>query len=217
MSASTKTTKNTDSLIIIIRDRSGSMSSCKKAMDDGLRDFLKAQRETTRLLRETCNVSLYDFDDQYEVVFENTSIVNVHGSDLIPRGSTALLDAIGRTITRVKEQLHGLAHKPRVLVLIITDGHENSSSLFTTVTVRKLIEARTKKGWDFSYLGANQDAILTAREMGIPVASSMTFDTHNTEEVYAAASAGFTRTRSGLDKSVSYTAAERDQSVGKEQ
>lgn len=213
MSTSSATKKNTDgSLIIVVLDRSGSMSSCKAATDKGLAEFIKGQAATSLLLKDSALISLYEFDDRYDVVYENVPIAQAPKHELIPRGSTALQDAIGRTILRVKAQLHGRHHKPAVRVLIVSDGYENSSSEHTAESNRKLIENRVRKGWDFSYLGANQDAILTARTMGIPVRSSMTYETSNTGLAFAAAGANFTRSRV-TGQGLAYNDDERQQAV----
>ena len=113
--------------ITVILDRSGSMSTIKTDMEGGLNSFFAKQRELDGL----CKVSLHQFDDKYETVFENKDIADVPEVKLEPRGMTALLDAIGKTVNSLGLRLSELNESDRpgkVVVLIITDGFENHSA-----------------------------------------------------------------------------------------
>lgn len=160
----------------IILDRSGSMSSIAKDMAGGIKTFLEKEKETG----DDTKVSFFQFDDQYETVFVDKDIKEDIKIDLLPRGSTALLDALGRTIVSVGEKLSKMkeADRPnRVLFLVITDGFENSSQEFTSEVVsEKVKHQREKYAWDFVFLGAGEDAVLAQHKgLGIGASSSKGF------------------------------------------
>lgn len=194
-------------LIAVVVDRSGSMSSCRTDMQGGFDAFIKAQRE----LPGECRVTLVQFDNFYEVVYVDKPIADVPPLVLSPRGSTALLDAIGRTVTEVGERLDKLPEDQRpgsVEVVIITDGEENASREWQPDTVRELLKRQQEVySWRITFLGANIDAVATAADYGIPVASAMTFDTHHTVGTYTMASAASANFRGARSKGVAYGAA----------
>src|SRR3990167_6933613 len=132
--------------IIIVLDRSGSMATIKDDMVGGLNAFIKNQRDLTI----PCSVSLYQFDTDYEIVCENVPLADFADIALVPRGCTSLLDALGRTLARTRDK------KTKKLVVVITDGHENSSREFNVQTVKKAIEKRRASGWEFIFLGADE-------------------------------------------------------------
>lgn len=154
--------------IILLVDRSGSMSTIKTDMEGALTTFL--QKQST--LPGECLVSLYTFDTELERVVIARPIGNASQQVRIdPRGSTALYDAACETIDEVGARFAALpeAERPEtVLFVIVTDGEENASRTFRETDVKKRIEhQRDVYKWDFSFLGANQDAILTARGLGV--------------------------------------------------
>ena len=164
-------TRNTE--IVVVLDRSGSMLSIKSDMEGGFDAFIAAQREVPG----KCKVTLTQFDDRYETLYECKALSRVPKLSLQPRGSTALLDALGRTIVATKERLKRKRNKPQVLFVVITDGHENASREFTRDQIHKLIsEAGEWGNWEFIYLGANQDAIEVGTSLGFQARSSFTFD-----------------------------------------
>lgn len=164
--------------ITIILDRSGSMESVKQDTIGGFNSFLSEQQEVAG----EASLSLVQFDDQYEVVYEDTDI---NSADRLtertfqPRGSTALFDAIGRTVNAVGSRLAALpeAERPdKVLLVIMTDGFENASREFTAAKISEMIgHQRSVYKWEFMFIGANQDAVLSAQEIGIPAAASLTY------------------------------------------
>ena len=106
-----------------------------------------------------------------EVVHQGLPIEEIPEYHLVPRGSTALLDAVGRAINETDERLAGMEESERpglVVFVIVTDGHENSSREFTKPQIKKIIENRQDRcDWQFTFLGANQDAFAEAGHMGI--------------------------------------------------
>jgi hypothetical protein len=165
-------TMNTDKHIEIayILDRSGSMQPMQEPAVAAFNDFLKAQLEVPGEARLT----LVQFDDQYEVpvaALRLPDVPQLTAATYTPRGSTALLDAIGRTIKDLDTRLQKLppAHQPaKVILAIFTDGEENASREYTAKHISDLIALyRDTKGWEFLFLAANQDAIATAAKMSL--------------------------------------------------
>jgi hypothetical protein len=165
--------------IAIVLDRSGSMESCKESTVSGFNEFIRTQQE----LPGEAKVKLVQFDDQYETVFDvNLKLCpELTQNTFVPRGSTALLDAQGRTIVELGKELAALPENERpskVIVVTLTDGLENASKEYNLERIGELIrEQRDKYNWDFVFLGANQDAIATAAAMSIPLPSAMSYST----------------------------------------
>lgn len=172
-------TKPNSSLIVAILDRSGSMSSIQSDMIGGFNTFLAEQKKNTGDVKMT----LVRFDDQYEVVHALSDIHAVPDLDkesFSPRGWTALYDAICRTIDDVGTRLAMLPGDERpakVLVMIVTDGIENASKEYRAENVKHRITTQKEKfQWEFMFLGANQDAIMTAKDMGISGIHAMNYN-----------------------------------------
>lgn len=115
-----------------------------------------------------------------------------------PTGGTALLDAIGRSMRAAKER--NAAGKRKVIMVIVTDGEENSSREFTHTDVMQKIEEAKLAGWQFIYLGANQDAIKVAGRLNI--SASYDFSPINTAQTYSVSSASILRARKSGDDAV---------------
>jgi len=162
--------------IAMIIDRSGSISSCLEQMQTAVNDFISAQRE----LEGECHLKLVQFDNKYDVVYDGP-VADAPNYRIEPRDSTALHDAVGRTINAVGKELEALeeAERPdKVMFVIITDGYENASHEFDASTVRKMVEHQTEKyNWNFDYLGANQDAVLVGESLGVLTSNAMSFAT----------------------------------------
>ena len=114
------------------------------------------------------------FDDQYELLHDRIdirAIAPLTDKDYTVRGSTALLDAIGKTIKKIRDVQKHTAEEycaEKVLFVIITDGLENASREYSAKRVKMRIERQKKKhGWEFIFLGANMDAIIEAGKLGI--------------------------------------------------
>jgi uncharacterized protein YegL len=116
-------------------------------------------------------VTLVQFDTEYEMLFENSPLQDVPHYELHPRGGTALLDAMAQTIKSVGDRLERTPEPLRpgkVVVVVVTDGEENSSKTATRDQVFSMVEhQRTKYAWEFMYLAANQDAIAVGQSYGI--------------------------------------------------
>ena len=160
--------------LLIVLDRSGSMTTIRDDMVGGLEQMLRTHAAEPGLL----TVDVVTFDDSVEVThhFANPRDVQI---ELVPRGSTALHDAMGYAINGFGAQLAALPEHARpgnVQVIVVTDGHENASREYTAETVRKLVAKQVAEfSWDFVFLGADQDAVLTAANLGIAADKSMTY------------------------------------------
>ncbi len=106
-------------------------------------------------------------------------VIPLDGNTYVPRRTTALLDAVGRTIEELGQTLAAMAESDRpgqVIVAILTDGLENASQRFSWNAVAELIKQQTEQyKWTFLFLGANQDAIATAAQMSIAAANVATY------------------------------------------
>ncbi len=200
--------------LYFLLDRSGSMQSIKTDTEGGFSAFVEEQR---RAVGE-CRVTLAQFDDQYEIVFADTPVANIDRINLQPRGSTALLDAMGRLITEAGAALAALPEDQRpgsVVVAIMTDGLENASREWTHPAVKALVEQQTTAyQWQFLYMGADQDAIDVGTGLGVGAAHTVSYTRGNVDKVMAASSAKVSDLR--RDRSVDasatmrgYTAVER--------
>ena len=164
--------------IAFILDRSGSMESMVDPAIDGFNRLLRDQQQVPGSARFT----LVLFDDAYEVPIRSlpiAEVVELNHRTYEPRGSTALLDAIGRTIDELGAKLAATPEHDRpgqVIVAILTDGMENASTCFTWQDISTRIRHQTDQfDWKFLFLGANQDAIATAGKMSIHAADSANF------------------------------------------
>ena len=143
----------------VILDRSGSMESIKDSTIKGFAAFIEEQKTAVG----TATISLTKFDDKIELDYAFKDIKEISGLDLVPRGSTALLDAIGVTLNSLRTRLDEMKEEEQpenVIVVIITDGEENSSKEFSYEKIADKISKTTEQDkWKFVFLGANQDAI----------------------------------------------------------
>ncbi len=167
--------------IAFILDRSGSMQPVTEAAISGFNQFLHDQQEAETAGDGLARLTLVQFDDQYEVPINNlpiSEVVDLDTTTFVPRGSTALLDAIGRTLDAFGNRIQGLPESQRpdqVIFAIFTDGWENSSVTYSWLDIAgKIRHHREQDGWQFLFLGANQDAIATAAQMNIPARDAAT-------------------------------------------
>lgn len=171
-----------ETIMSVVLDESTSMGSCWFPTINNFNEFLDSQKK----LDIPAKLSLIKFSDHANVVHENINIKDVPNltqQSYKPNGMTALYDAIGKAVNTLQVELDAKkkAKKamPKALVVIITDGEENVSKEFTGKTIKELIESKQATGnWTFVFIGANQDAILTAKTMSIPTGNAMNFDTN---------------------------------------
>lgn len=165
--------------MVFILDRSGSMSHLEADTIGGYNSLLEKQKKE----QGEAVVTTVLFDDKYELIHDRADIKKVRpltDREYFARGSTALLDAIGRTINHV-----GKRHKyapdselpSKTMVVIITDGFENASREFDVSRIKSMIENQKEKyGWEFLFLGANIDAVSTAENYGISPSMAVEYE-----------------------------------------
>ena len=156
--------------IICILDRSGSMRHLAEDTIGGYNSFIAKQKQE----KGTAEVTTVLFDDKYEKIVEAADIKTVPeltSKEYYARGMTALLDAVGRTITGTLDRMNkdGICPaKRRVLFLIMTDGQENDSKEYTKADIKAMIETASKEyNWNFIFMGANIDSVSEAASIGI--------------------------------------------------
>jgi uncharacterized protein YegL len=156
--------------MVFILDRSGSMEGLEKDTIGGFNSMINKQKK----IPGEALVSTVLFDDAYEVLHNRKSIKEVPSlthEEYFVRGSTALLDAIGRSLKKmisVYRKLKDEEKPEKTIFVITTDGMENASREFTSTQIKQMIEKQKEKyQWEFIFLGANIDAVRTARDFGI--------------------------------------------------
>lgn len=162
--------------ITVVLDRSGSMASIRQDTIGGFNTFLAGQRKVPGRAR----ISLVQFDDRYE---PNYTAMDVREAYLLnessyePRGSTALLDAFGKTIAETGRRLLSMPESERpskVVFVVVTDGHENASREYTKAKVKEMVEhQRIVYKWEFLFLGAGIDAMADAAQYGMAAAAAI--------------------------------------------
>ena len=179
--------------IVFILDRSGSMSGLEADTIGGYNSMLKKQKDT----QGEAIVTTVLFDDDYEVVHNRTNIeeiLPISEKKYFVRGSTALLDAVGKSVSKTINSIKNTkkAEQPaKVMFVIITDGMENSSKEYTYQKLKKMIDHQKKQyKWEFIFLGANIDAIATAAQFGIDEDRAVNYnaDSEGTQLNYAVVS-----------------------------
>ena len=176
------TTNNTTELVFIL-DRSGSMSGLEGDTIGGFNSMLAKQKKQ----EGKAYVSTILFNQDSQVVHDRAALEDVPAmteETYTVGGCTALLDAIGDAVHHVRN-IHKYARKEDVpahtLFIITTDGMENASHRYSADQIRKMIEERKQKdGWEFLFLGANIDAVGTARQIGIQEDRSVTYHSDST-------------------------------------
>lgn len=167
--------------IELVLDRSGSMENIRDATLDGLNEYMRTLKKDPNA--EGAEVRLSTFDtDGYDVIGPKDikDFPLLTKDDFVPRGGTPLYDAIGKAIAAADD-----ATSDPVLMLIITDGYENSSREMTREKVKELIAAKEAKGtWTFSYIGANQDAWAAGGGMGIGGAYTYAATAQGTSDMF---------------------------------
>ena len=165
-----KKTENNITELVFILDRSGSMYHLTNDTVGGFNSLIDKQKKEDG----TCYVSTVLFNDRSEVLYDRVPLSEVRSmteADFDASGCTALIDAIGGAIHHIGN-VHKYARPEDVpqntLFVIMTDGYENASHQYSSTEVKKLIEKQKEKyGWEFLFLGANIDAVETAKHFGI--------------------------------------------------
>lgn len=205
--------------IVFVLDRSGSMGSVWGDVVGGLKEFIKTHQAASG----EATFTLVAFDDSYEVIHNFTNIEDINPdsvlSEIRPRSTTALFDAVGKTINGEGEKLSRLAESERpskVLFTIQTDGLENASKEYSAQDVKKLIShQRDKYNWVFSFVGAGEDAALQGQNMGIKKDFVVSYTANNTGKLFSdyankTTLARYATSLAETQSAMSYTVSDRD-------
>lgn len=162
--------KNSVTEMVFILDRSGSMAGLEKDTIGGFNSMIEEQKKKDG----KAFVTTILFDNEYETVHDRVSLESIKpmtDKEYTVRGMTALLDAVGKAINHIGN-IHKYARKEDVpehtIFVITTDGAENASTIYEQAEIKRMIERQKEKyGWEFIFIGANIDAVSTAKRMGI--------------------------------------------------
>ena len=202
------TKENLTSINVII-DASGSMQDLTNDTIGSFNAFLEEQRAVPGEAMFT----LCTFNTDYRLLHDCVILRNVPNLDpkaYHPNGGTALLDAMGVTMTTVGDKLAAMPEDERpskVIFLVMTDGEENSSKRYTLPQIQAMVaHQREKYSWEFVFMGANIDAIQAGTSLSVSAANSMNYDFSpaGTRDVYKTASSNLRSYRLGSSKQVDF-------------
>jgi hypothetical protein len=167
--------------IVMILDRSGSMAGKESDVIGGFNSFISSCRDANLA---NCSVTYVRFDMEVERVFteELADVPELTGLFYQPRGNTALLDAVGQSVSSVTSEPDN-----RYIVVTFTDGHENASREWTKEKVSGLLRERETLGnWTFAFFGADIDAWAEAGDMGFGAGNAASHASGATHDMMAA-------------------------------
>ena len=176
-------------LNLIILDESGSMSGLEKVSVDGVNETIQTIKSSYEQLSDQKQLMTFvTFSDKYGKPYRKrfdladiSTVESYQLSEYQPGGTTPLYDTMGETLSELEKVA---TENDIVLVTIITDGYENSSREYDAEKIRTLVKRLDEKDWVFTYIGANQDAILEARKIGINNAMNYDANERGTREMW---------------------------------
>ena len=167
----------------LIVDKSGSMSDCIENTILGFNEqVIKINQLAKEFPNQEVSIGLTTFNEEVHHLFfqkNPDAVERLAEKTYRPSGTTALLDAIGLSVQQLQKEaaISELRTATTVVVVIITDGHENSSRTFTFDQIRKQIrELEASEKWTFSFIGATLDAVDVAEELAINRKNSFSFE-----------------------------------------
>jgi len=201
--------------ITYIIDQSGSMLSRRDTVLQGFNEFIQDQ-----LSIKDCFVSLYTFNHTLSTVFEKLAVKDVKplsNNDYIPMGTTALYDAMGDVISKIdttptteRRITRSMTKGDKFVVIVLTDGEENSSRTYTRQQIKDLL---TEKDYiEVVYVGSNQDAILNGKNMG--TGTALKYSDNALGTAMRCTSEAVKRYTSSKTPTIEFTQLERDISLG---
>lgn len=169
--------------VIMVLDMSGSMAPQWNDTIGGVNSYLEGLKKD---IKTDYRITIVNFDTVYEVLCSDTTLFEtpkLTKENYCPRGMTALYDAVGRALTETEAKV---ATHTKALVVIVTDGQENSSREQTQETIRSRIKSLQDRGnWTFIFLGAVEDAWTDAKAIGIDKGNVLRYDVDKTADLYA--------------------------------
>lgn len=188
----------TKSHVVMVLDRSGSMSSIQKDTEGGFDAMIKTLRDESA---SDTFVTLVQFDTQHETVYEQKPVGDVPNLSLKPRGGTALLDGVGEAIKRAEKFVR---KGDNVAVTILTDGGENSSVEYSKDAITKLMDEKREEGWEFNFLGAGPASWQGASMLGIAHTHTINYSGAGLDNSVAFAAAAMSNVEKTRGRSSSY-------------
>jgi Mg-chelatase subunit ChlD len=174
-------------LICFVLDETGSMEVVREATINGYNEYVDSLRD-----QKKTKMVLVKFNSNGVVVGDLNPIadaIKLSRDNYKPAAITPLYDAVGETIGDVEKY----AENREVIFVIMTDGLENASKEYTRDNIFKLISEKEESGWQFVYLGANQDAFAVGQSIGVPMATSFNYSQSKTAETFNSMSIGTRR------------------------
>jgi hypothetical protein len=200
-------------LIAVILDESGSMISCYDATISGFNEYVAGQKASVETAGAVF-LTLNKFDAPHiKTVFTNMPIQEVpqlNKENYRPNGGTNLLDAIGYTIGQINDILasNKKEDRPGVIIVITTDGAENSSRTYTNDQIKEMVKAAEKSDWSFIFMGANIDSFSVGSTFGMNQHNTVNYSTASLAGTYSSLNSTTTRMRSakmaGMDTTSIY-------------
>ena len=170
---------------LIILDESGSMQSIKQGAINGMNETVQSIRDAQIKHEDQEHfITLVSFNSrEVKTIYDNTPVTKVKeltGKEYMPYSLTPLYDAMGQSLNALRRQV---ASDDKVLVTIITDGEENSSSEYDSPAIKALVEELKEAGWIFAYIGANQDAVYVAQTISVTNVMNFQATEHGTNSM----------------------------------
>jgi uncharacterized protein YegL len=206
--------------VVAVIDRSGSMAGKESDTIGGINATIDELKQNK--LDENGNstiivkFSIKFFDHEEKLMIRSLDIENIRPlkvSDIKPRGQTALLDAMGNTISYfINKKMCDPSSFDTCIIYVATDGIENCSKKYTKDNIKNLVEEAKRYSIEILYLGANQDAILEANQFGIDATQAINYSetSETVEAVYRSAARVAKRYRTGNE--ISFLESERQES-----
>ena len=165
--------------LVCILDKSGSMAAIIEDAIGSYNTFISQQQAEPG----ECRLTLVQFDHQYNLICEAVDIAvaaEMDSSNYVPGGTTALLDAVGKTINNIGHRLANTTEEARpekVIFFIMTDGMENSSREFSYNQIKEMIKHQQEHySWSFMFASSDLSGAGEAMNIGIPQANYMQFN-----------------------------------------
>ncbi len=165
----------------VLLDASGSMQDCYDVTLSTLNEQVAAMREVQKNNPDqNVKFSISDFSSDYRMWFGPKpigEIRNIRADQYQLRGATALYDALGTLITRTIDHVGEDAPEKgtSISIMVLTDGYENASRIFSAGALKLLISNLTEKGWEFRFIGADIDPLEVGRNIGVDASRSQRF------------------------------------------
>lgn len=167
--------------VLFILDESGSMETIKRQTIDGINEQIQELKKTEAI---DTYVSFIKFSSTPETLYWNKPLNEVEllsDENYIPNGMTAMLDAVGQGVSKLRNEISLKNDDITFLVIIVSDGAENSSKEYTWPMVQQIIsECKEDKAWTITYMGANQDLSIINSSLGIDIGNILNYTADNT-------------------------------------